>query len=364
VYSIAQVALSLTLLIATGLLLRALQRVERADPGFARDHRLSINLYGPPEAWDGVLQRARAVGGVQDATLAHSALGPAGGGCASLSSLEAPRRIDFNIVEPNYFETMRVPIVRGAGFTDAPGVLVNETMARQWWAGEDPLGKMLWLGCNPAKRTVAPVIGVARDTTRALDADRQPAYYAARRETAGAQSFALIVRTASEPYQWSRPLLDALATVPDLHIYEVASLEDTISLEFWEMRWQAALLGGLGALAIVLAAIGLYGVVACSVAQRTREIGVRMAIGAQAADVQWMFLGHALRTTTIGVAVGLALSVATARLMRGYLYGLSPFDPVAFAGASLAWLLIAMMASWWPARRATRVDPLTALKYE
>jgi ABC-type antimicrobial peptide transport system permease subunit len=133
---------------------------------------------------------------------------------------------------------------------------------------------------------------------------------------------------------------------------------------FWETRWRASLLGGIGALAIVLAAIGLYGVVACSVAQRTHEIGVRMAVGAQPQDVTWMFLGEALRLTAVGVAAGLALSAATTRLLRAFLYGLSPFDAVAFAGAALAWVLIAMLASWWPARRAARVDPWTALKWE
>src|SRR4029077_17016857 len=149
------------------------------------------------------------------------------------------------------------------------------------------------------------------------------------------RSFAVVARTAGDPYQWSKPLLDVLSTVsPELHIYEAASLADALSLSYWEMRWQAALLGGGGALAIVLAAIGLYGVVACSVAQRTREIGVRMAIGAQPSDVQWMFLAGALRLTAAGIAAGLAVSAGTVRLLRGYLYGLSPFDPIAFAGAS------------------------------
>ena len=160
-------------------------------------------------------------------------------------------------------------------------------------------------------------------------------------------------------------LVDAvLAEAPDTHLYEVTSVLGAISVSLWQLRWQAGLLGGVATLAVLLAAIGLYGVVAGSVAQRTREIGVRTAIGAQPGDVQWMFVGQGLRIGMIGIVVGIALSVAVARLLRAYLYGLSPFDPVAFAGASLAWIAVGRLASWWPARRATRVDPLTALKYE
>jgi ABC-type antimicrobial peptide transport system permease subunit len=130
------------------------------------------------------------------------------------------------------------------------------------------------------------------------------------------------------------------------------------------LKWRAALVGALGALAILLAAIGLYGVVAYAVSQRTREIGVRMALGASPGDVQWMVLNHGLRITAAGIAIGLVFSAAAARLLRGYLYGLSPFDPIAFGGACLAWIAIAMLASWIPSRRATRVDPLIALKWE
>jgi len=365
IYSAVQVCLSLTLLVGTGLLLRAMQHVEKTDPGFARERRLAVHLYGPPAALGMALDRARSMAGIEDATLARSLLGPDSGGCASVSAAGPARRTAMNTVEPNYFAMMRTPVVRGSGFTDAPGVLVNETMARAWWPGDDPIGKPLWTGCEAAGRSMAPVVGVVRDTTWALDPAPQPAYYLPRREAAGDQPFSLIVRTAGEPYEWSRPLVAALATVsPDLRVYEAESIADALRLAFWETRWRAALLGSIGVLAILLAAIGLYGVVTCSVAQRTREIGVRMAVGAQAGDVQWMFLGEALRVTAVGVAAGLALSAATVRLLRGFLYGLSPFDPVAFVGASLAWIAIAMLASWWPARRATRVDPLTALKWE
>ncbi len=149
-----------------------------------------------------------------------------------------------------------------------------------------------------------------------------------------------------------------------LIIYDSRTLEDAVARSLWEMKWQASLLAAIGLLAIVLAAIGVYGVVACSVAQRTREIGVRMALGAVPSDVQWMVLAHGLRISAIGIAAGLLLSAATVRLLRGFLYGLSPFDPIAFAAAGMAWIVIAMLASWYPARRATHVDPMTALNFE
>jgi putative ABC transport system permease protein len=260
---------------------------------------------------------------------------------------------------------MRIPILRGSGFTEAPGVLVSEAMARAFWPGEEAPGKPLWLGCTAEKRTLLPVAGVVRDLGRPGEPQDAPAYYISRRQDSD-NGFTLIAKTAGgDPYRWAKPLVDALlAEAPDVHLYEVTSVQDAISVSLWQSRWQAGLWGSVAGLAILLAAIGLYGVVACSVSQRTREIGVRMAIGAQPGDVQWMFVGQGLRITVVGVALGLALSAAVARLLRAWLYGLSPFDPVAFAGASLAWIAVAMLASWWPARRATRVDPLTALKYE
>jgi putative ABC transport system permease protein len=365
VYSIAQVTLSLALLIATGLLVRGLDRASHADRGFVTDGRLIVNLYDPAGRWTALLERARSVPGVEDVTLARDPIGPVSRSCASPSALAPPRGVVFNVVEPNYFDLMRIPILRGSGFTDAAGVLVNEAMARAYWPGQDAPGKLLWVGCNVAQRRILPVAGVVRDLARPGEPQDAPAYYLSRRQDSDPGAFAFLIKTPGDPYRWSKPLVDALlAEAPDAHLYEVTSVHDAISLSLWQSRWQARLLGGVAALAILLAAIGLYGVVACSVAQRTREIGVRMAIGAQPGDVQWMFVGQGLRITAIGVALGLVLSAAVARLMRAYLYGLSPFDPVAFAAASLAWIAVAMLASWWPARRATRVDPLTALKYE
>jgi len=302
-----------------------------------------------------------------------------------------------NFVDPNYFDLMGIPIVRGRGFslaespagipdvivnqtmaraaktlipskvTRMPDVIVNQTMARTFWPGEDAIGKTVWLdGCPGDVPKPGIVIGVARDAKyHELSEGPHALYYRSRRDDQGNLFYALIVRTAGDPRQWIKPVLDLVQRRGgDLRIYDNGALENAVALSLWELKWQASLLAALGLLAIVLAAIGVYGVVACSVAQRTREIGVRMALGAVPLDVQWMVLAHGLRITALGIAVGLLLSAFTVRLLRGFLYGLSPFDPIAFAAASLAWIAIAMLASWYPARRATRVDPMTALNYE
>jgi len=381
-YSLAQVALSLTLLIATSLLLRALAREQSIDPGVATDHRLYVNLWASPEffrpeesarLFTSLLQQARELPGVRDATLASSIIGSeVTKACASSSPKGKSQNLLSSVVEPNFFEMLRVPIVRGRAFGpsgalgEPPGVIVNETMARTWWPGEDPLGKPLWMGCQPASKKLGTVIGVARDGKyQDLDEAARPFLYLSRRQDSGTGFFELIVQTEGDPDQWSKALLAvAQSGGPKLHIFETRSLDDALAFQLRELRWRAGLAAGLGLLAVVLAAIGLYGVVAYTVSQRTREIGMRMALGATAGDVQWLVLGRGLRITAAGIGAGLLLSAVAMRWLRSYLYGLSPFDPVAFAAASLAWMAIAMLASWQPARRATRVDPLTALKYE
>jgi macrolide transport system ATP-binding/permease protein len=379
-YSIAQVAGSLVLLIATGLLLRALNHVQHIDPGFATDHRLFVQLrargtvYTPQAAaalYSRLLQQARELPGVQDATLAWEVFPSSGFWCAGPSH-EDGKEVRTNTVDPNYFEMMGIPIVRGRGFsltdsTDTTHAIVNQTMARRFWPNEDAVGKTVWIGgCPGGVAKPATVIGVARDAKyNSMDEQPQPLFYVSRRDDPQNPFYALLIRTAGEPRQWTQPLVDLVRrNGGDLRIYDSGTLGDAVTRSLWEAKWQASLLAALGLLAIVLAAIGVYGVVACSVSQRTREIGVRMALGALPLDVQWMVLAHGLRLTAIGIAAGLLLSAATVRLLRGFLYGLSPFDPVAFAAASLAWIAIAMLASWYPARRATRVDPMTALNYD
>jgi putative ABC transport system permease protein len=381
-YVVVQVALSLVLLIAAGLLLRALQRTSKINPGFATDRRVYIRLFAPERdftfdastrLFTRLLGEARSLPGVRDATLSFAVLGFTDGECVSTVRNVAPSHVNLNVVEPNYFQVMDLPLIRGRDFSsyDQPHsprvIIVNETMARQRWPGEEALGKTVWLGCGGKFPPVrAEVVGVVRDSkVGALDEVPHPFFYESRYQEGWTQFFALILHTRGDPHAVARPLIQlARAAGPDLRVYELRTFGELVALSLWSVRWQAALLGAFGLLAISLSVIGLYGVVAYTVAQRTHEIGVRMAMGADKLDIQWMVLARGLRLTAAGIALGLILSGLAARFLRSFLYGISPFDPVAFTGAALAWVIIAMLASYLPARRAARVDPAISLRYE
>jgi predicted permease len=377
IYSVVQVALSLALLVASGLLVRALGRVQRIDPGFATDRRFYVNFSGrsefdektTPQLYSGLLQRVKEIPGVEDATLSWEIFPNTGFAWSAPTCSPQPSQVRANSVEANYFDLMRIPIVSGRGFVHDAGVqqvILNQTLARKWWPGEDPVGKPIWMGsCEETKGQPGLVVGVARDAKyQSLDEDPTPLFYLWRLQDRGSY-LSLIVHTAGDPRQWMKPVLDLAAREGGtLRTYDSDTIDSAIARSLWEVKWQASLLGAVGLLAILLAAVGVYGVVACSVAQRTREIGVRMALGALPLDVQWMVLARGLRITAMGIAIGLLLSAFAVRFLRGFLYGMSPFDPIAFASAGLAWIVIAILASWYPARRATRVDPMTALNYE
>jgi putative ABC transport system permease protein len=380
VYVMAQVTLSLVLLIGAALLLRALERTSHVDPGFATDRRIYIRLFTPepdftPDSstrlFTRLLNEARTLPGVRDATLSFDVLGFMDGECATVDRGSPPTRAAINVVEPNYFQMMHVPLLRGRNFVgyDRPEtgrvVIVNETMARRRWPGQDAIGKTLWLGCGGAEpRVRAQVIAVARDSKYgALDEEPRPFFYVSRLQVWWNGFFALIVETSGDPHAITESLIRLARTGgPNLRIYEVKTFDELLTQSLWGIRWQTNLLAAFGLLAMVLSAVGLYGVVAYAAAQRTGEIGIRMALGAQRRDVQWMVLAHALRLTVTGILAGLVVSSALMRLLRSYLYGVEPSDPVAFGAAALAWLLIAVLASYVPARRAARIDPAISLR--
>ena len=382
VYVVTQVALSLVLLIAATLLVRALGHAMDVDPGFVMKGRLAARLsVDEPEytAATGrlflnrVLATVRAMPEVHSATIgANTPLTFTDGRCAAEDATTRPREAGADIVAVGYFDTLRIPIVRGRAFearyrVGAPEVVVvNQTFAQRYWPGHDPIGQSVWLGCDVKKpRTVAQVVGVARDAKYdSLDEPPVPFVYRPLQQDWD-DYMTLIVHTRGSPEKFTAPLRAALATLdPDLRVYHVDTLEQFASGSLWRVRWQAVLLAVFGGLAMALAAVGLYGVVAYTVAQQTRELGIRMAIGAQRGDMLWMVLGRGLGLTAVGIVVGLLLSAAATRLLGGLLYGLSPLDPVSFAAASLAWTLVAMLASYVPARRAMKVDPVVALRWE
>jgi predicted permease len=386
-YVVAQVALSLVLLVAAGLLVRALQRAEHIPTGFAMEHRLSARIYiSEPEYtaatarvfFDRALAEVRGMPGVQGAALSYGvplSFPPTSGGCAATSETQKPIPINGgNNISPGYFATLGIPLVAGRDFLpqdrDAKPsfVIVDQTLAGCLWPGGAAVGRRVRLGCDPHRAHEAMVIGVVGDSKyNSLDELTRGAAFTvhapAPEEIMG--FMALTVHTTGEPTAFAGPLRTALRRIdPALRIYHIQTLRELAAVSLWKIRWQAALIGAFGSLAILLAALGMYGVVAYSVAQRTREIGIRMAIGAQKSDVLRLVLSRGLRLTAAGISIGLALSAASTRLLRAFLYGVSPWDAVAYLGAALLWLIIAILASYLPARRAAQVNPSVALHWE
>ncbi|MEO8661212.1 MAG: FtsX-like permease family protein [Bryobacteraceae bacterium] len=378
-YPIAQVALSFVLLILTGLLLRESYRAQRKDLGFHTDRRLYATLLASPattppalarDTYTRVLGNVRELPGLRAVTLASGVLGPTPGECVALTPEDHRRPAETNVVDPSYFSVMGVPIIAGHGFTEALesrnlDVVVSESAARSWWNTSAPLGKEIWIGCEQSGRQPGHVVGVARDTNSPLPSASAPAFYLSRLQNGGTGGFGLIIHTSGPPYQWSEALRAAIrASAPSLRVYEIRSLDDAIALTLWEVRWESGILAGLGVLALILAALGLYGVLAYSTSRRTQEMGVRMALGADPRTVLWLVLRQSLSYTMIGLAIGLLLAVGATRVLGQFIVGLVPLGPgLAFSTVAL-WVLIALVATWQPASRAARMDPMTAIRHE
>jgi len=377
---VAQVSLSLVLLLTAGLFLRVLLSFQSADPGFAVKNRIYITtLASAPEFtpetgrqfYAQTLDHLRALPGVKNAAITNLLpLTPINPDCVSETGRDSVPATT-STVSPGYLETMRIPLVSGRDFSKwdrPPGLswqpaIVNEALAKRLWPGQTPVGKHLLLGChNPSPMQV---VGVARDARlESLGESPKPHVYRAfAQDSEGIQN--ILIETASDPgalLETVRKTVTASAT--GARIYGVHPLSEWIGRSYWQVRWEVCLLGAFGGLALLLAAIGLYGVTAYHVTLRTREIGIRMAIGAQPSDVLRMVLRQGLALTLVGVGLGLAASVGLARAMARLLYGVSPTDLPTYAAVSLLWLAVAFAACYLPARRAARVDPTVALRYE
>jgi predicted permease len=382
---VGQMALCFLVLASAGLFLRNLQRAYEVDLGFNPERVLllafDLNLHGYDEPRSQVfgetlLDQARSLPGVESAAFAHvvpldfssSATRAVPEGSGSDPN-DRRYRVEYSHITPSYFETMGIPLRAGRDFGQLdrggakPVAIVNETLARRYWPAENPLGKRIhfWGPDSP----LAEVIGVVADSKYgSLTEEGAPFLYMPLLQ-GFRPDLKLLLRTRGD----ARELLQALrervrALDPTVALLGARTMEDQVGRAYFLPRNGALLLSGFGLLALLLAAVGLYGVISYAVSRRTREVGIRMALGARHADVLGLVVGEGFRLALIGVAVGLAAAFAVTRFLAGMLYGVSPTDPLTFVAVPVVLTVVAVVASYLPARRASRVDPMTALRYE
>jgi predicted permease len=389
----AQVALLVILLTSAGLFARTLQKLRSVDGGFRQDHVLVVGVatgraYAEASAralYEELYARFGALPGVQSVSVSMDT--PPDGELSMCSGIEVPGRpADFedappvcrNFVGPRFFETLGIPVLAGRDFElgddeRAPqSVVISESVARRYFGGENPLGRQILVGgAIPRTRVSASIIGVVKDVRyTSLRTDAPLMIYRPSRQETGAPANTFLIRTSSVTAEALTPVLRAeiRAAAPALPPPSVVSLEDRVAAVLVEERMLAALSGAIGVLAAILVAIGIYSTIAATVARRQREIGIRMALGALPRHVARMVVGDAFRLVASGLAVGVAAALAAALAARGVLAGvlfeLSPADPLIFSTSALAILLIASLAAYVPARRASRIDPLAAIKHD
>ena len=385
---VTQVAVSLALLICAGLFLQSLQNAGTMDLGFQHKNILLLSVDPVLQGYDNArermfyreaVQRIGALPGVESATMATAAPFSGQGiqvskvlreGSSITKESEIPTAF-FTVVGENYFRTLGVPILAGRAFnsqdseTSDQVIVVNETLARKFWPGEDPLDKRVSLSGRegPFRR----VIGVAKDGKYLLLAEEQRLYFYVPLSQEAPFAGTFLVRTTSDPTSLSNAVREEIRQIdPEMPVSDVRDLETHLrnGNALLPLRMGALMIGTFGVLGLVLASIGIYGVVAYSVSQRTHEIGVRMTLGARRADILRMVIGKGMLLTAVGIVLGWGIAFVLTRLIASALVGVNSTDPVTFGGVALLLATIALVACAVPARRASRVDPMVALRYE
>ena len=380
VSQVAQVALSLILLLCSGLFLHSIYRMRATDPGFAvRNHLYMLTFVSAPEFtpatglefYAQTLAHLRSLPGVRSAALTRFLPLTATGqetDCVSTDG-SSPFTATLGVISPGFLSTMQIPLLRGrdfnAGDTSASPavVLVSQNLARRLWPNGSAVGQHLRFGC--VDKMNAEVLGVVRDTNiRALGEAAQPHFYRpfAQRYTGLAT---LVVETSTDAATLAPAIRSAVrAESAGVRIYALEPLAAHVEHSYWMVRWQSTVLIVFGMLALLLAAVGLYGVMAFHAAQRTQEFGLRLALGARSSEVYGLILREGMKITFLGVVSGTLVSVGLVRLLSRFLSGLNPTDPLTYGGAALLWMGVALLACYFPARRATKVDPMVTLRYE
>ena len=388
---VSEVALAVVLLVGAGLLIRSFQILRQVNTGFTMENLLTMRMvlpmpkYAKPEArrafYDEALRRIQELPGVESAgvitflPLSFNGMNFAFSveGQPSPGDMKLPFAL-YRVVSPDYFRAMGIPLQRGR-FFDAhdnadsqPVILVNRRLAEQYWPGEDPTGKRLKIGPLDSPNQWLTVVGVVGDVRQTglygdLRMDIYVPYAQERRVFIAPRD--LVLRTKGDAASVAGAVRQAVWSVDkDQPVSHVRTMDQVFAAAISQERFQALLLGLFAALALALACIGLYGVISYAVAQRTHEIGIRMALGARPHDVLRLVLRQGMSLTVVGLVLGIAIGSVTTRVLSDMLYGVTARDPLTFVGVPILLLLVAFLACYIPARRATRIDPLAALRYE
>ena len=385
---ITEVALAVVLVTASGLMLRSFVRLQGTSSGLNPHNLITLELELPDVRYHAaqqqtlfqqqLLQRVGSLPGVQNAATVDNL--PFSGNAFNTSftiegrptgpTTETPRAY-YRVISPDYFPAIGIELHKGNQFTDRdtaeqPGVaIVNETAAQRYWPGVDPLGKRIKRGRPESKNPWLTVIGIVSGSRQlSLKEGSQPEIYVPYLQNPGL-TFTLVARTASDPRSLTGALRkEVLSADREIPAVNIKLMEELISNSVAKERFYVLLLAVFAALALILAAVGVYGVMSYSVTLRTRDIGIRMALGARPVDIFKHIVGQALLLGLIGLGVGIVLAIASTRVMSSLLYGINATDPLTLAITSLVLLAVALLASYLPARRATRVDPLVTLRYE
>jgi predicted permease len=377
------------LLVGSGLLIQTFANLLRANPGFDPRHILSLQIWttgsrhnsggGLASFYESTIRRIEAIPGVESAAVVAAGLPLEQGG-------NLPFRVerqkdsqwvsaDYREITPDYFHTLGVPLLQGRLFAPADSqdankvVIINAAFARKYFPDRNPIGEHLTL----ADAGHREIVGVVGEVKSFLDEPAEPSTFIPMAQASyrvdqlfqGWFPTCVLVRTAQKPLSVSRAVENALRdAAPNLPIGEVRSMEEVLSFSIAQQRFRMTLMTIFAGLALALAAVGIYGVISYSVSQRTHEIGVRMALGATRGIVLQMIVRQGLRLTLIGTALGLLGALGLTRVLKSMLFGVKPTDPVTFVAVSMLLAAVALLASYIPARRATKVDPMVALRYE
>ncbi len=386
---IGEVAVSFVLLIGAGLLINSFMHLRNLDPGFRADHLLTMKIPLPEVKYPDkerrtrfyaeVTRRVQALPGVQSVAVAGNLPLTYDGdsmpiGVEGVVDPPPDQRPDvvLRVVGPGYFRTMGIPLVQGRDFTEqdnadsANVVVISEKTARHFWPGQNPIGKRLKPGSSTYDSPWRQIIGVVKDVRQNdFVAEPKMQMYLVYPQFSSFAPNALVVRTNVEPLSLATSVRNAIWSVDkDQPVSDVISMDEVVSEAVARQRFSMLLLGVFATVALILAAVGIYGVMSYSVTQRTHEIGIRMALGAQKRDVLKLTIGQGLKLVLTGVAIGLAAAFVLTRVMASLLFGVGATDPITFVAISFVLIAVAMLASLIPALRAMKVDPMFALRYQ